>query len=143
MTETITKEAIDLKEAEQNLQNYLNLQTQKAAISSSMKAYEGKLKDFFTNNKNLHNDKGHLILTVGELYNSNKTVVKYPKRFSVVKFIQKFPALIKWEFSVSGVKLFFKNEKEVAKIKAFGLKLKEEPEFKIIAAKPDKEADKV
>jgi hypothetical protein len=142
METIVTKEAIDLKEAEDNLQNYLKLQTQKAAIAVSMKAYESKLKDFFTNNENLHNDKGHLILTAGELYNSNKTVVKYPKRFSVVKFIQKFPALIKWEFSVSGMKVFFKNEKELPKLKAFGLKLKEEPEFKIIAAKPDKEADK-
>lgn len=142
MEALLTKEQIDLKEANSNFNEYIRLQTEKAAVHASMKAYETKLKEFYNSNKQLHDKKGKLMLDAGHLYNSNKTVVHYPKTFSVVKFIQKFPALIKWEFSVSGVKLFFNNDKEVQKMKAFGLKLKEEPEFKVIAAKPETEADK-
>jgi hypothetical protein len=141
MTETLTKEQIALKEAEDNLQKFLTLQTQKAAIDSSMKGYKAMLKTFADSNPDLVDKDGNLKFAAGYLHFGKKTVVKFPKKFSIASFIKKFPALIKWEFRTGPVKAFFEVEKEKAKLKKFSLRLIEEDTFEIIAAKAEVKAE--
>jgi hypothetical protein len=136
---TTTKEQIDLKEAESNLEKFLQLQTQKAAIDASMKAYKESLKAFAERNELMIDEKGNLNLTAGYLHFGKKTFVKFPKKFSIVKFLQKFPALIDWKFKTAPVKAHFENEKTKKQMAAFGLKLDEEKTFDIIAAKAEKQ----
>jgi hypothetical protein len=131
--ETMTRDKIDLQEAENNLKQFLSLQTQKAAIDTNMKAYKEALKDFADRNKSLIDGKGNLNLISGYLHFGKKTVVKFPKRFNLLKFVQKFPALIKWEFRTQSVREHFQNEKTQKQMHAFKLKLTDEPTFDIIA----------
>lgn len=136
-TLSTTVESLDLKEANDNLAKFLELQTQKAAIDASMKAYKEKLKEFADKNAKLVNKDGNLILTTGYLHYGTKTTVKHPVRFNVVEFIKKFPALIDWKFKVSPVKAFFDNVKTKEKLRGFGLKLVEDKTFDIVAAKAE------
>jgi hypothetical protein len=122
METTPTQTELDLKEVEKNVAAYLKLQEEKAVIDTQMRAFKKNIfayaianKDKFTGNK--------LKLETGELKLGTKTVIHHNKKFDLLRFFRKFPAMISWEFKVAPMKALFAQPQTLKVLKGFGLRM--------------------